>query len=91
MAVLCLVVSTKEVVMKVRLLNDGGYGDMDDVSLTVVVEVCGFESGVCDLYLVKGSKLIAVGASIDCDDHFDPEHDYAFASKGKFVECEVIE
>lgn len=77
--------------MKVRLLNDGGYGDMEMVEFPVVVEVCGFEPGACDLYLVKGSELIAVGASIDCDDPFDPEYDYAFASKGKCIECEVIE
>lgn len=76
--------------MRVRLLNDGGFGDMDRVQFPVVVEACGFEPGGLDLYFVKGSELIAVGASIDCEDPYLSDREYPFASKGEDVECEVL-
>ncbi|MGL5396548.1 MAG: hypothetical protein ACRDBQ_14970 [Shewanella sp.] len=76
--------------MKVRLLNDGGYGDMEQVIFPVEVEACRFDAGKLDLYFVKGEKLIAIGASTSCDDPYVPDEEYAFSSKGESIECEVI-
>lgn len=70
--------------MKVKLLNDGGYGKylvMGNIKFPVVVEVAGtyYDHG----FDVSGAELIRIGAE---PGHFDPEHYYFFTNK----ECEVI-
>lgn len=71
--------------MKVKLLNDGGYGKhvtMRNTKFPVVVEAVGnYESFGFD---VKGSELIRIGAE---PDHIDPDYYYFFYDK----ECEVFE
>lgn len=52
--------------MKVKLLNDGGYGDMADVKFPVIVDAarygCGFDVNASELYRV-GAKPGTFGAS----------------------------
>ena len=69
--------------LKVKLLNDGGYGDMENVKFPVIVEGEDFEGQGCD---VLGSELIRIGAGND-NDVWDPDYRYHFYY-GK--ECEVI-
>ena len=57
--------------MKIKLLNDGDYGDMEDVNFPVIVD--GEFDGV--IYRVTAAELYRVGAnsgtfSIDGDDEF---------------------
>lgn len=69
--------------LKVKLLNDGGYGDMENVKFPVIVEGEDFEG---EGFLVSGSELIRVGASND-NDVWDPNYKYFFYN---IRECEVI-
>lgn len=70
--------------LKVKLLNDGGYGYMENVKFPVVVEGEDFEGQGCD---ISGSELIRVGTNNE-DDVLDPDYTYHFYY-GK--ECEVID
>lgn len=70
--------------LKVRLLNDGGYVAMEDVEFPVIVygEDCGGKG--CD---ILGSELIWVGANTD---------DYVLYQNCKYffeygTECEVVD
>lgn len=79
MAVLCLAVSTKEITMKVRLINDGGYYCMNEVKFPVIVDAKYFNKKVVD---VSVAELRRVGAKGE------------ILSKLSFIvgrECEVIE
>ena len=60
--------------LKVRLLNDGGYGDMENVKFPVIVEW--LYSGV-DIE-ISGSELIKVGANND-DEVWDDDYEYYFS------------
>lgn len=44
--------------MKIKLLNNGGYGDMEDVKFPVEVEGANWEDSGFD---VSGSEIIRVG------------------------------
>lgn len=56
--------------MKIRLLNDGGYGDMDDVEFPA--EVSARMCEVSGLHEVSGAEIIRVGgdASKWGNDHY---------------------
>lgn len=73
--------------MKVRLLNDGGYGDMCKVRFPVVVDgtfhKCADNNGYCE---ILGSELIAAGASPASK--WDESYQYVFING---EECEVVE
>lgn len=73
--------------MKVRLLNDGGYGDMDHVEFPVLVDGVfhgRFDNdGYCEVF---GSELIKAGASPASN--WDASYPYVFINVD---ECEVIE
>lgn len=74
--------------LKVRLLNDGGYGDMENVKFPVIVEGMYLEN---DLYGVSGSELLRVGAfkfNQEGDELWDPDYRYNFKIG---TECEVVE
>lgn len=70
--------------MRVKLLNDGGYGDMERVKFPV--EVNGeFHPMSNDLVQILGIDLLRVGAGGRVvDDGWDPEYLYNF-----FVGSEV--
>lgn len=70
--------------LKIKLLNDGGYGDMENVNFPVIVEGEDFESQGCD---ILGSELIRVGATVT-DHGWDPDWKYHFYYGD---ECEVVE
>lgn len=70
--------------LKIKLLNDGGYGDMENVKFPVIVEAEDFEGKGCD---ILGSELIRVGANND-NDVWDHDYPYHF-HYGK--DCEVID
>jgi hypothetical protein len=72
---------------KIRLLNDGGYGDMDDVKFPVEVEAKGYLSN----FTVSSDELYRVGAARG---KFDITRDEPMPNKWIFMlgsECEVIE
>lgn len=61
--------------MKIKLLNDGGYGDMDNVNFPVVVEGVDWGGYGFD---VKGSEIIKVTGDAegwDCDADYFWEND----------------
>lgn len=63
--------------MKVKLLNDGGYGDMELVKFPVEVEGSLVPDCNGELVRISGSELIRVGASSSSDD-WDPDFFYNF-------------
>lgn len=71
--------------LKVKLLKDGGYGDMENVKFPVIVEGEDFEGQGCD---ILGIELIRVGATYDNREVWDPNFKYHFYYGN---ECEVIE
>lgn len=70
--------------MKIKLLNDGGYGDMEHVKFPVEVEAtpCGDGFG----FDVPSSELVRVGAT---ELWWDRNQTYYFSSE--LGECEVVE
>lgn len=69
--------------MKIRLLNDGDYGDMDDVRFPVEVEgTCARGKVYCE---VKGVELLKAGASHVS--RWDASYPYVFILGD---ECEVL-
>lgn len=70
--------------LKVKLLNDGGYGDMENVKFPVIVEGEDFEGQGCD---ILGSELIRVGAIAKC--RWNPDFFKYYFFYGD--ECEVID
>lgn len=58
--------------LKVKLLNNCGYGGMENVKFPVIFKVCLSGSKV---HMVSGRKLIRAGASTDW---FSPEILYNF-------------
>lgn len=66
--------------LKVKLLNDGGYGDMENVKFPVIVEGEDFVGQGCN---ILGSELVRVGA----DGCWNLAHKYHFFYGS---ECEVI-
>lgn len=68
--------------MKVRLLNDGGYGDMKTIKFPAIVEGDDYKGIGCR---VLGSELVRVGASTD--EGLDLGWKYFFRYG---IECEVI-
>lgn len=67
--------------MKIKLLNDGGYGDMDNVKFPVVVD------GIKNVaFFVKASELYRVGANEGEFEHGTTE--WAFAPGHHAVEAE---
>ncbi len=68
--------------MKVKLLNDGGYAGLENISFPVIAEVNNhYVSG----FDVAGSELIRIGGD---GEHLNINFDYYFSvSCG---ECEVI-
>lgn len=69
--------------MKIKLLNDGGYGDMENVKFPVEVEA---EPWGNDGFDVDGAELLRVGATEA--EWCAAEVYYFSASTG---ECEVLE
>lgn len=63
--------------MKIKLLNDGGYGDMENVKFPVIVTAEGDGS----IFLVTAHELYRVGAN---NGQFDDLPAWAFA-------CDEIE
>lgn len=62
--------------MKIKLLNDGGYDDMENVNFPVEVDAVEYKDGSdVDGYDVLGSELIRVGAN---EDGFEPDIEYYF-------------
>ncbi|MER5062797.1 hypothetical protein KDV25_06550 [Morganella morganii] len=72
--------------MKVKLLNDGDYGDMENVSFPVIVSGRYYDMGN-ELIMVTGSELIRLAGNHNKEDPFDPDYEYAFYVG---IECEVI-
>lgn len=71
--------------MRLLLVNDGGYGDMQNVVFPAEVEAD--ELGCCK-YSVKGAELIRIGATVNCEFPFDPDFGYVFVSY--MDHCEVL-
>lgn len=69
--------------MKIKLLNDGGYEDMDNVKFPVTVDAKKNKNHG-NLYGVYGRDLISIGAK----KFFDKNYLYHFELGS---ECEVIE
>ena len=69
--------------LKVKLLNDGGYSNMGNVKFPVIVEGEDYNGQGCDML---GSELVRVGAS--ADDGWDLNWKYHFYYGS---ECEVID
>lgn len=69
--------------MKIKLLNDGGYGDMENVKFPVEVEAKPWGD---DGFDVSGFELIRVGAT---QSKWDKNQTYYFSAF--FGECEVVE
>jgi hypothetical protein len=69
--------------MKIRLLNDGCYGDMENVNFPVEVEAkpCGKHG-----FTVCGADLIHVGA-----ERHRWEHEFAYYFSVPQGDCEVVE
>lgn len=67
--------------MKIKLLNDGDFGDMDGVKFPVVVEGVDWEGRGFD---VIGSEIIRVGGEVG---EWNPHQYYFWSSR----EVEVIE
>lgn len=59
--------------MKIRLLNDGGYGDMCDVKFPVEVDARLHEAS--GLHEVSGAEVIRVGGH---ESWWDADHYYAW-------------
>lgn len=70
--------------LKVRLLNDGGYGDMENVKFPVIVDGADYHGVGCN---VLGANLVKVGASNE-HDVWDIDYEYLFLYG---TECEVID
>ena len=68
---------------RIRLLNDGYYGDMENVKFPVEVEAVKNVGGWG--FDVKASELYRVGAN---ENTFDRNHDWVFEVG---AECEVVE
>lgn len=73
--------------MKVKLLNDGGYGFMGEVRFPVIVSgrYCNYDGNI--LIEVAGSELISLTGNSNKEDPFNPDCEYAFYVG---IECEVI-
>lgn len=69
--------------MLVKLLNDGGYGDMENVKFPVVVDGVDYKGQGCD---VLGSELIRVGVTV-AEHGWDQDYCYYFYYG---TECEVV-
>lgn len=69
--------------LKVKLLNDGGFSDMENVKFPVIVEGVDLEGQGCG---IKGSEIIRIGA--DNSKQWDDDSRYFFDYDG---ECEVVE
>lgn len=70
--------------MKIKLLNDGDYGDMEKVNFPVEVNAIEYMDGsTVEGYDVLGSELIRVGAD---KDEFEPESEYYFIRVSEAVE-----
>lgn len=67
--------------MKIKLLNDGGYGDMDGVQFPAIVE--GRRNGA---FFVKASELYRVGANHGEFESYNTE--WAFVPGHHAVEAE---
>lgn len=70
--------------MRIRLLNDGGYGDMDDVEFPA--EVSARECEVSGLHEVSGAEIIRVGGTAS---KWDSGHYYAWNCD--VGEAEIVE
>ena len=73
--------------LKIRLLNDGYFGNMENVKFPVIVEGVRLTG---TLYSVLGSELLRVGASKfnqEGDEFWDPDYKYYFKIG---TECEII-
>lgn len=71
--------------MKIKLLNDGGYSNMENLDYTQPLKASRYgeaEDGKV-LVTVMGADLIANGAL-----RFDPENDYSFWVG---TECVIVE
>lgn len=69
--------------LKVKLLNDGGYGGMENVKFPVIVDGIDIDGAGCG---IKGNEIIRIGA--DNGKQWDDDFRYFFDYDG---ECEVIE
>lgn len=61
--------------MLVKLLNDGGFGDMENVKFPVVVEGVDYEGHGCT---ILGRELVRAGASNENYNVWDLDYSYYF-------------